>query len=52
MDSLCEPVPVVLGGRQFQDLGMAPGQRPHFQPILSPALTWKWPPGQAMFSRT
>ena len=28
MDNACEPVPVVLGGRQFQDLGMAPGQTP------------------------
>ena len=28
MDKLCEPVPVVVGGRQFQDLGMAPGQTP------------------------
>ena len=28
MDKPCEPVPVVLGGRQFQDLGMEPGQTP------------------------
>jgi hypothetical protein len=28
MDELRKPVPVVLGGRQFQDLGMAPGQTP------------------------
>ena len=28
MDNACEPVPVVVGGRQFQDLGMAPGQTP------------------------
>ena len=28
MDKPCEPVPVVLGGRQFQDLGMAAGQTP------------------------
>ena len=28
MDKLCEPVPIILGGRQFQDLGMAPGQTP------------------------